>query len=54
MYVGVSRGYAPYDVVKWVRPLVEQDVTSPTGHTIRVTASWETIDADLKRTRAIL
>ena len=38
-------------VMARVRPLVEKLVTSPTGHTVNVTASWEVINADLTRVR---
>lgn len=34
------------------RQVVEKNVTSPTGHTVPVTASWEWIDANLERHRA--
>ena len=37
------------EVMAFLRPLVERDVTSPTGHAVNVTASWEVIHADLKR-----
>ena len=36
-------------VMGFLRPLVERDVTSPTGHTVKVTASWERIFSDLSR-----
>lgn len=36
-------------VMGFLRPLVEKDVTSPTGHTVKVTAAWEVIRADLSR-----
>lgn len=38
------------DVLRSVRPLVERTVTSPTGHSVGVTASWERVNADLSRT----
>lgn len=34
-------------VMAFARPLVERDVTSPTGHTVKVTASWDRVEADL-------
>ena len=36
-------------VIGFLHPLVERDVTSPTGHTVHVSASWEIIRSDLTR-----
>ena len=36
-------------VMAYLKPLVEKDVTSPTGHTVKVTASWERVNTDLTR-----
>ena len=38
-------------VIDFMHPLVEKDVTSPTGHTVNVTATWERINSDLSRVR---
>lgn len=42
----------PVDVVlPFAKGVVERGVTSPTGHTVGVTASWEKITSDLQRER---
>lgn len=39
----------PQTVYTELKPVVEKSVTSPTGHTVNVTATWEVITSDLKR-----
>ena len=39
------------NVVLYCKSVVERDVTSPTGHTVPVTASWEWVEANLARHR---